>query len=106
MYHQRKEPEREGEWEKDGVTCVPAAEGGKKEGGRVPGIPERQVTNTQTAKGGNETDRWSGVERWRYNTHTSLQPVGYRQLVPLRIGFILILKDVFKLVENLGLKAS
>ena len=38
------------------------------------------------------------------NPHTCLQPVGYRQLVPLRIDFIL--KDEFKLVENLSINAS
>lgn len=41
--------------------------GEEKEGGRVPCIPESQVTNRKTGKGGKETDRWktSGVERWR-----------------------------------------
>lgn len=52
-----------------GGTCIPAAEGG-----RVPGIPKSQVTNTQTGKGVNEMDRWktSGVKRWKYEMHTSL----------------------------------
>lgn len=45
-----------------GYACIPRLREEEK-GGRVPGIPESQVTNMQTGEGGYETDRWktSGV---------------------------------------------
>lgn len=61
IYHVRKEGRR-GESE-GGYACIPRLREEEK-GGRVPGIPESQVTNMQTREGGYETDRWktSGVK--------------------------------------------
>lgn len=42
----------------------------KKEGGWVPSIPERQVTNTQTWEGKRLTDG-KQEEKWRYKTHSN-----------------------------------
>lgn len=73
MLVKRKRQVRVREWGGGGIHAsqLPREE---KKGGWVPCIPESQVTNTQTGKGGNETDGWktSGVEGWRYKAHTSL----------------------------------